>query len=142
MKKIIERIKRIQDNWMRSEFHEPAAESDISAFEHDNNISIPPSYKDFLLLSDGGELFGAVGNVWLYGVKATRFKIGDDFSEGMVPKDFLILGFWDSRHICFMPERNKFLFYEYETPDEIDCECLWFDSFYDVMEYLIDVHTG
>ena len=75
-------------------------------------------------------------------MKATNFKIGYDFSEGKVPKDFLILGFNDSQHICFMPERNKFLFYEYEAPDEIDYECLWFDSFYDVMEYLIDVHTG
>lgn len=142
MQKFIDEIKLIQDDWMCSEFHEPASESEIAAFERENGIVIPQSYKDFLVLSDGGELFGAVGNVWLYGVKATRFKIGDDFSDGMVPKDFLILGFHDSQHICFMPERNKFLFYEYETPDEIESECLWFDSFYDVMEYLIDVHTG
>ena len=113
MQKFIDEIKLIQDDWMCSEFHEPASESDIAAFERENGIVIPQSYKDFLVLSDG-----------------------------MVPKDFLILGFHGSQHICFMPERNKFLFYEYETPDEIESECLWFDSFYDVMEYLIDVHTG
>ena len=142
MQRFIDQIKPIQEDFMRSTFHEPATESDIAEFEREHGISIPQSYKDFLVLSDGGELFGAVGNVWLYGVKATNFKIGYDFSEGKVPKDFLILGFHDSQHICFMPERNKFLFYEYEAPDEIDYECLWFDSFYDVMEYLIDIHTN
>ena len=137
MKDIIERIKRIQDDFMRSEFHDPASESDIAAFERENGIVIPQSYRDFLLLSDGAELFG--GDAFLYGVKNARFKIGEDYTEGMVPKEFMILGFYHSRHVCFLPQKNCFIFYEYEEPDEIESECLHFDSFYDIMEYFIDI---
>ena len=57
MKKRIEQIKAIKDDWMESYFYVPATEVQIEDFEEQMKITIPQSYKDFLLLSNGAKLF-------------------------------------------------------------------------------------
>lgn len=141
MKKRIEQIKAIKDDWMESYFYVPATEVQIEDFEEQMKITIPQSYKDFLLLSNGAKLFG--GDCFLYGVGGgIEFKISDDFSEGKVPAELLIVGFYHSSHICYDSRYNSFIFYEYENLDEIESECLMFSDFDEVLDYMIDIATS
>ena len=138
MKKRIERIKSIQGDWLDSEFASPAADSQIEEFEQKSKISIPKSYKDFLKLSNGAVLFG--GDCQLYSVNMNdKFRINFDFSDGSVPDELMILGFYNSQHICFDKRYESFIFYEYEDYDDISEECLMFSDFYEVMDYIIDI---
>jgi uncharacterized ubiquitin-like protein YukD len=138
MKERIERIKAIQDNWMQSELASPATVSQIETFEKTANVIIPDSYKDFLKLSNGAELFG--GDCQLYSVNVNdEFRINYDCSDGNVPEELLILGFYNSKHICFDKRYDSFIFYEYEDYDDINEECLMFSDFYEVLDYIIDI---
>ncbi|SHM88466.1 SMI1/KNR4 family protein [Ruminococcus flavefaciens] len=138
MKERIERLKSIQDDWQSSEFNPPATETQIAEFEENTGISIPNSYKDFLRLSNGAELSG--GDCQLYSVDMNdKFRINYDFSEGSVPEELLILGFYNSQHICFDKRYESFIFYEYEDYNDISEECLMFSDFYEVMDYIIDI---
>ncbi len=141
MKEGIERLKSIQDDWQSSEFNPPATETQIAEFEENTGISIPNSYKDFLRLSNGAELSG--GDCQLYSVNMNdKFRINYDFSDGSVPDELLILGFYNSQHICFDKRYGSFIFYEYEDYDDIKEECLMFSDFYEVMDYIIDIATA
>lgn len=138
MKERIERLKSIQDDWQSSEFNPPATETQIAEFEENTGISIPNSYKDFLRLSNGAELSG--GDCQLYSVNMNdKFRINYDFSDGSVPDELLILGFYNSQHICFDKRYESFIFYEYEDYNDISEECLMFSDFYEVMDYIIDI---
>ena len=138
MKERIERIKAVQDDWMQSEFASPASDSQIEDFEKTANVVIPESYKEFLRLSNGAVLFG--GDCQLYSVDMNdKFRINYDFSDGSVPAELLILGFYNSQHICFDTRYDSFIFYEYEDYDDISEECLMFSDFYEVMDYIIDI---
>lgn len=46
---------------------EAATEDDVLAFEREHNITLPPQYKEWLLLTDGGELCPPAG-IQLYGI--------------------------------------------------------------------------
>ena len=48
-------------------FPEAATETDISSFEKNNNTTLPASFKEWLLLHDGGEFY-LPGGVQIYGV--------------------------------------------------------------------------
>ncbi len=140
MKERIEHIKAVQDNWMQSEFASPATYSQIEAFEKTANVIIPESYKVFLRLSNGAELFG--GDCQLYSADMNvKFRINYDFSDGSVPDELLILGFYNSQHICFDKRYDSFIFYEYEDYDDISEECLMFSDFYEVLDYITDIAT-
>ena len=138
MKGRIEQIKRIHSDWMRSEFYPPAADPEIAAFEKAAQIVIPESCKAFLRLSNGAELFG--GDCFLYGIAPdARFQIGYDFSDGRVPEELLIVGFYHSSHICYDARYGAFFFYEYEDYDSIKEECPEFSDFYEVLDYILDI---
>ena len=101
-------------------------------------VKIPESYKEFLRHSNGAKLFG--GDVYLYNVNLDdEYKINYDFSEGNVPQELLIVGFYNSRHICYDSRDNSFIFYEYEEYDDIIDECVHFSDFYGVLDYMIDI---
>ena len=141
MKERIEHIKTVQDDWMQSEFASPATETQIETFEKTANVIIPESYKDFLRLSNGAVLFG--GDCELFSVDLNdELKINYDYSGGSVPDELLILGYYNSKHICFDKRYDSFIFYEYEDYDDISEECLMFSDFYEVMDYIIDIATS
>ena len=138
MQERIEKIKNIAEDWMQSDFHSPATDSEISEFEEKMKVKIPESYKEFLRCSNGAELFG--GDAFLFSVNASdECKINYDFSEGKVPKELLIIGFYNSCHICYDARYGSFFFYEYEDYDSIKEECLEFSDFYEVLDYIIDI---
>ncbi len=138
MKKRIKIINNITDAWMNSEFFSSATDLQISEFEKKMKVKIPESYKEFLRHSNGAKLFG--GDVYLYNVNLDdEYKINYDFSEGNVPQELLIVGFYNSRHICYDSRDNSFIFYEYEEYDDIIDECVHFSDFYGVLDYMIDI---
>jgi len=138
MKKRIKIINNITDAWMNSEFFSSATDLQISEFEKKMKVKIPESYKEFLRHSNGAKLFG--GDVYLYNVNLdNEYKINYDFSEGNVPQELLIVGFYNSRHICYDSRDNTFIFYEYEEYDDIIDECVHFSDFYGVLDYMIDI---
>lgn len=74
------------------------------------DVRIPESYKKFLRYSNGAKLFG--GGTYLYGVDFDdKFRINYDFSEGEVPNELLLIGFDNSRHICYDLRYNSFILY-------------------------------
>jgi len=140
MQKYINILKQIDEDFNRSEFYPPAQKEDILRFEKTKGIKIPESYKKFLSLSNGTSL--SAGSIKLYGVGSSGFQIGYDFSEHSVPKELIIIGYKDSEHICYYPEKNIFLFYEYQNLEEIEEECISFEDFDEVLEYLADILTS
>ena len=141
MQKRIEYIKNISGDWMHSEFFPPATDSEITDFERKMKIAIPESYQAFLKISNGAKLFG--GDCFLYGIdQNSKFQINYDFSEGEVPKELLIVGFYHSSHICYDARYHSFYFYEYEDYDNIKEECIEFSDFCEVLDYLVDIATG
>lgn len=141
MQERIEHIKNIDNNWMQSELCSPATDSEIADFEKATQIIIPESYKAFLRISNGAKLFG--GDCYLYSVELNdNFRINYDFSEGKVPKELMIVGFYNSSHICYDARYNSFFFYEYEDYNSIKEECIEFSDFYEVLDYIIDIATS
>ena len=141
MEERIRIIKSITDDWMESEFYPPATDLQISEFEEKMKVKIPESYKEFLRYSNGGGLFG--GDALLYSVNIDdEYKINYDISEGNVPKELLIIGLYNSKHICYDSRDNSFIFYEYEEYDDIKDECLHFLDFYGVLDFMIDIATN
>ncbi|MCR5806927.1 MAG: SMI1/KNR4 family protein [Oscillospiraceae bacterium] len=141
MEKRIEIIKGIVDDWMNSEFSAPATDAMIDEFERKMDIVIPASYRDFLILSNGARLFG--GDCFLYSVNMDdTYRVNFDFSEGQVPKELLIVGFYHSSHICYDKRYDRFYFYEYEDYDAVKEECSEFSDLCEVLDYIIDIATG
>ena len=132
IKKYFEIINQIGSGRCKSELFPPKTLSLISEFELNNNIRIPDSYKVWLTFSNGGRLFG--GYVDLYGIdNPPRPAIGDDFSNGKVSDEYIILGYMQEQHICYDKNSRKFFLYEYTEP------CQYFNDFAEVLEYIIDI---
>lgn len=68
---ISEELKAIVNNFKeqgKMNFLDETTEEKILAFEKENDVTLPSKYKEWLLFSDGGELFLPAG-VQLYGVE-------------------------------------------------------------------------
>lgn len=138
MQERIEKIKNIVENWMQSDFHTPATDSEISEFEVKMKVKIPESYKEFLRCSNGAILLG--GDAFLYGVsRGVKYHVNYDFTGGQVPKQLLILGYYRDRHICYDYRDDIFVFYREEEYERIKEECMIFNDFCEVLDYAIDI---
>jgi hypothetical protein len=65
---VCEKLASRYDGNRASTFNSPTTETEITNWETINNLILPKTYKDFLLFSNGGYLFGAQ----LYGVSIKR----------------------------------------------------------------------
>lgn len=68
---ISEELKGIVDEFKeqgKMDFLEETTEEKILSFEKEKSVTLPSKYKDWLLFSDGGELFLPAG-IQLYGVE-------------------------------------------------------------------------
>ncbi len=138
MKEKIEKIKSLNMNWMESNFFPSASNENITEFEKENNVIIPNSYKEFLLQTNGAEIFG--GDAYFYGVCGKiEHYINYDFTEGQVPEQLMILGFYNDDHVCYDLHDDIFLFYNGEEYDSIKEECEIFSDFGEVLDYIIDI---
>ena len=138
MKERIEKIKSLAKPFMKSTFYSTANEEDILAFEKSNDIIIPESYKEFLMLTNGAILLG--GDAFLYGVSGgVKYHVNYDFTGGQVPKQLLILGYYRDRHICYDYRDDIFVFFREEEYERIKEECMIFNDFCEVLDYAIDI---
>ncbi|GAB6400335.1 hypothetical protein IMM1_15640 [Pseudocoprococcus immobilis] len=89
---ISEILKTIVDKFKEQgemDFFEGTTEEKINIFEAENKIKLPTKYREWLLFSDGGELFLPVG-VQLYGVE---HKPVIDISDNSRPcDDYVVIG--------------------------------------------------
>ena len=140
MKDRIEKIKGINEDFMQSTFYEPSSEDEIILFEEKMGISIPESYREFLKLSDGAEIFSSG---MLYGVKDdANFKINYDMTNGEIPKELIIIGYWNDKHICYDDRYDTYIFFEYEDYENIEEECVDFNDIEELLDYMIDIATN
>ena len=135
MIKYIEMLKKIKGAFQESEFFPPASVEKIDKYAQEKNIYIPQSYKELLIHTNGCELFGRYAI--LYGINNfPKPSIGYDFSNGLVPKEYLILGFMNSKHICYSKKKDAFFFFEYEEPSQ------YYNDFSEILDYIIDICTN
>ena len=73
----------------KMDFLEAAKEKNIASFEKENNITLPAKYKEWLLFSDGGEIFLPAG-IQLYGIE---HKPIIDVNDDSKPNDkYIVIG--------------------------------------------------
>ena len=94
-------------------FLEETTEEKIMAFEKKKGITLPLKYKDWLLFSDGGELFLPAG-VQLYGVE---HKPVIDVNDNSRPsEDYVVIGALASGDpILFKKDSEKIAIYNQEV---------------------------
>ncbi len=130
-----EQLKGIDEDFKRAEFFPPVSYEQIEHFEKENNMQIPESYKNWLFLSNGGYLIG--GSVQLFGIyNDPEPYVGYDYTKGLVPKEYLILGSFESDVICFDKKSMKYFFYRY-SDKSVD-----YDDFNEILDFIIDVCTN
>lgn len=114
-------------------FIEAATEEQISQFEKENQIQFPSKYKEWLLFSDGGEIFLPAG-VQLYGVGQKPLI---DLEDNDRPDDnYIVIGALASGEpVLCKKDEEKIYVYDYEN-QEID-EDLVYDDFF---AFLIDLY--
>lgn len=114
-------------------FIEAATEEQISQFEKENQIQFPSKYKEWLLFSDGGEIFLPAG-VQLYGVGQKPLI---DLEDNDRPDDnYIVIGALASGEpVLCKKDEEKIYVYDHEN-QEID-EDLVYDDFF---AFLIDLY--
>lgn len=89
---ISEELKAIVDKFKeqgKMYFLEETTEDKISVFEEEKGITLPSKYKEWLLFSDGGELFLPAG-VQFYGIEHKPLIDVDDNSRPS--EDYVVIG--------------------------------------------------
>lgn len=89
---ISEELKAIVDKFEeqgKMNFYEETTEEKILVFEKENDITFPSKYKEWLLFSDGGELFLPAG-IQLYGIE--HKPIVDVNDDSRPSEDYVVIG--------------------------------------------------
>ena len=130
LKTIIENIKKQG----KHSFLEDATEEQISQFEESNTIVFPKQYKEWLLYSDGGELFLPAG-VQFYGVN--QKPIIDVNDNDRPNNNFIVIGALSTGDpVVFEKGSEKISIYNQEA------ERLEADEIYEnFFEFLKDLHS-
>lgn len=85
-------IQQLVDNFKKQgkmAFLEAATEESIASFEKENSVNLPVKYKEWLLFSDGGELFLPAG-IQLYGIK--HKPVIDVNDDSRPSEDYVVIG--------------------------------------------------
>ena len=89
MSEIIEKLKKCKE----MNFSKPATKEQIEAFEKKNKIELPKQFKEWLLFSDGGDLYLPAG-VQFYGV--AHKPLIDPEDDSRPDKKYLVIGALDT----------------------------------------------
>lgn len=127
-------IGRIKDQGKMS-FLEGATEEQIAKFEEGNEVQLPEKYKEWLLYSDGGDLYLPAG-VQLRGV---AHKPLIDLEDNDRPDDnYIVVGALASGEpVLFKKNEEKFFVYDHES-QELDDD-LTYDDFFALIKDLYDL---
>ena len=109
---ISEELKGIVDKFKeqgKMDFLEETTEEKILSFEKEKGVTLPSKYKDWLLFSDGGELFLPAG-IQLYGVEHKPLIDVNDNSRPS--EDYVVIGGLASGDpILFKKDSDKIAIY-------------------------------
>ncbi len=120
--KIVEELKKQGKMY----FLEAATAKQIEEFENDKNIQLPEKYKEWLLYSDGGDLYLPAG-VQLYGV--THNPIIDVNDDDRPDNNYIVIGALASGDpVLFEKNGEKIIVYDHES-GVIDDELVYDDLF-------------
>lgn len=111
---ITERLNDAGNMW----FLEGADDDAIAAFEESNGVTLPPSFKEWLSFSDGGDL----DFIQLHGVGvAERGPVIDVDDEDRPDDSWMVIGFWldGTPLVCKKDGSERIVTYDHEA-GEID----------------------
>ncbi len=129
--KIIEELKKQGKMY----FLEATTAKQIEEFENDKKIQLPEKYKEWLLYSDGGDLYLPAG-VQLYGV--THNPIIDVNDDDRPDNNYIVIGALASGDpVLFEKNSEKIIIYDHES-GIIDDE-LVYDDLYAFLKDLNDL---
>lgn len=119
----------------KMDFLEETTEEKILSFEKKKGVTLPSKYKDWLLFSDGGELFLPAG-IQLYGVEHKPFIDVNDNSRPS--EDYVVIGALASGDpILFKKDSEKIAIYNQEAEKIEDDEI--YDDFIAFLNDLYDL---
>lgn len=111
MNEIINSISKLPN----MKFNVGASIEEIKKFENDTKIILPKDYKDWLVFSDGGELF--IPGINLYGVSNRPFIRRGDGIEA--PENYIVIGRTIyGNALCFKDGEEKIIEWEHESFEE------------------------
>lgn len=135
---ISEELKAIIDKFNeqgKMNFLDETTEEKILAFEKENDVTLPSKYKEWLLFSDGGELFLPAG-VQLYGVEHKPLIDVNDNSRPS--EDYVVIGALASGDpILFKKDSEKIAIYNQAAGRIEDDEI--YDDFFEFLNDLYDL---
>lgn len=124
---ISDEIKNLTEQFSKQgkmNYLEATSDEQIAKFETENNVKLPSKYKEWLLFSDGGELFLPAG-VQMYGV---AHKPLINVNEDDRPDDsYIVIGaFATGDPVLCQKDSEKISVYDHES-GEIDEELIYDD---------------
>lgn len=135
---ISEELKAIVNNFReqgKMNFLDETTEEKILAFEKKNYVPLPSKYKEWLLFSDGGELFLPAG-VQLYGVEHKPLIDVNDNSKPS--EDYVVIGALSSGDpILFKKDSEKIAIYN-QAAGKIEEDEIY-DDFFAFLNDLYDL---
>lgn len=113
----------------RFKFNMPATDTEIAEWEKNSKITLPTSYADWLMFSNGSILRGNVAEI--YGLDRIEYDIE------YLPDDYVVIGSLtgDGEIICFSKERGTIF-----TDEHGDITL--YDDFRELIEIIIDDIKG
>lgn len=116
-------------------FCDGASANQISLFEESNKVNLPSKYKEWLLFSDGGDLFLPAG-VQLYGV--SHEPIIDVNDDDRPSEDYTIIGALSTGDpVLCQNGSEKISIYDHETGKIRDDEV--YSDFFKFLENLLSI---
>lgn len=135
---ISEELKTIVDRFKdqgKMSFLEGATEEQITQLEKEHEVSLPEKFKEWLMYSDGGELFLPAG-VQLYGV--THKPVIDVNENDRPDENYIVIGALASGDSVLCEKSGeKISIYDHE-PGSVDDELIY-DDFYAFLNDLYDL---
>ena len=136
-----ELIQKLQNSTSRMFFVLGVSAEALDLYEQTQGIQLPEDYRQWLMFSNGGELF-APGLV-LLGIPAEKWNLATantpEFREEYgLPEDLYIIGTQNyGDPICFDRETFEIVQWDHENAE---ASCAW-DSFRDFLENLIEMES-
>lgn len=107
-------------------FLAPASESEISKWECENNVSIPESYKEWLMFSNGSQIIN--NTAYFFGLK----QIAIYYEH--IPNDYIVIGelIGDGELLCFSKTTGKIIRYNHG-------KTIVYQSFKEILSLILNI---
>lgn len=130
IKKLLKTCEKLEDDIKEdcSEFSDPASPEEIAEWERENRITLPSSYKDWLMFSNGANIRNSA---------AVFYSLNEIISDSQdkpynIPDEYIVIGEMGGmgESLCFSTRTGVFFIFEDEDASELK-------TFDDVLKRLI-----